>query len=48
VAQHENKLSCLEQECDRPRERVWALEEERTWDVPHVAASSAPDVQGTG
>jgi len=47
-AQRENKLRCLEQECDRLRERVRVLEEERTRDVMHVAGSSAPEVQGTG
>jgi hypothetical protein len=47
-AQHENKLRCLELECDRLRERVRVLEEERTRDVTHVAGSSAEEVQGTG
>jgi hypothetical protein len=47
-AQHENKLRCLEQECDRLRERVRVLEEERTLDVTNVSGSSIPLVQGTG
>ena len=46
--QHENKLRCLEQECDRLRETVRVLEEELTQDVTHVAGSSAPEVPGTG
>jgi hypothetical protein len=47
-ARHENQLRSLEQECDRLRERVRVLEEERTLDVMHVAGSSATEVQGTG
>jgi hypothetical protein len=52
-AQYENKLKCLEQECEKLRERVRILEAGQTHDVTqavnlHLAASSAQEVQGTG
>ena len=52
-AQHENRLKCLEQECDRLRERVRVLEAGQTQDVTqavnlNLAASNAKEVEGTG
>jgi hypothetical protein len=52
-AQHENKLKCLEQECDILRERLRVLESGQTLDVTqtvnmNLIASYAQEVAGTG